>query len=81
MRELKAKKAKHGFTDDYFSATELVPYGMLIAALNARFDTVKFEYTIKCNGGQMKFFLYTDHDDVAAYVRERMKLNPHESST
>lgn len=74
MREInKPRRAKYGFQVDYFSISTIVPAGMLIAGLRARFDSVKYdaELTNKVDGtSQLK--LYTDHDDVAEFVRSRL---------
>lgn len=72
FREMKAKKAKYGFKEDFFTAESIVPFGVLISALRAEFDTVKFTMNLDTNMGRREFILYTDHDDVAEFVRKRM---------
>jgi hypothetical protein len=69
LQELKARKAKYGFKQDYISLETFIPLGKLLESLqNTWADT---EYSTEMVGMHSnQFRLYTNNDNVAKWVRD-----------
>ena len=66
--ELKARKRKYGFRHDFVRLESMIPLGKLLESLQNTWAAE--DYLAEMVGmSQNNFRLYTDKDDVAAWIR------------
>jgi hypothetical protein len=72
LHEFKPRKAAFGFKVEDFTIENIVPTGNLLEALKTLFEASDYsiEFGVPFRARDIKFKLYTDKPDVAAYVRQ-----------
>lgn len=69
FRELKSRKARFGWDLGALHLGNVVEMGQFVESIQTQFDPIRFNLEEQGWGSSSSIKLYTDHDDVAEWIR------------